>query len=394
MIACLAIPAFPLRAALRSRSGLARQPVALAPRPGDVQLVGACTQAAEQAGVRPGMRLGEALATCPELVLVEQDPAAAEEEWERLLHRLEEAGLGVEPVEPGCVYFETAGIERLAGGLEAALRRALMAIGPDWDARIGAASRRFTALAASSVAPSGRVLVVDDGESALFLEPLPLDLLPLTPERRRELSALGIRRLGELARLPRSAVADRLGREGDRAWRLAGGLDQGGVEARTPPEKISESLVFPEAIANAFTLDRGLTVLLERLLARPERASRAPAQVILSARLVGGGSWRRIVTLREPTVELSRLRSALAPKLDDLPAPALELRLELSVLSESGGRQEELFRPRGSRLRVLLREGLRQARTAAGMDAVCTVVEVAPWSRIPEARAILVPRDD
>jgi hypothetical protein len=29
-----------------------------------------------------------------------------------------------------------------------------------------------------------------------------------------------------------------------------------------------------------------------------------------------------------------------------------------------------------------------------GADAVYTVVEVAPWSRIPEARAILVPRDD
>jgi hypothetical protein len=43
---------------------------------------------------------------------------------------------------------------------------------------------------------------------------------------------------------------------------------------------------------------------------------------------------------------------------------------------------------------VLLKEGLRQARAAAGVEAVCTVVEVAPWSRIPETRAILVPRDD
>jgi hypothetical protein len=34
-------------------------------------------------------------------------------------------------------------------------------------------------------------------------------------------------------------------------------------------------------------------------------------------------------------------------------------------------------------------------RAAVGSaDAVCTVVEVAPWSRIPETRAILVPRDD
>jgi len=36
------------------------------------------TGVAEAKGVRPGMRLGEALATCPELELVEQDPATAE----------------------------------------------------------------------------------------------------------------------------------------------------------------------------------------------------------------------------------------------------------------------------------------------------------------------------
>ena len=95
----------------------------------------------------------------------------------------------------------------------------------------------------------------------------------------------------------------------------------------------------------------------------------------------------------EPTAEQRRLRAALAPKLTELPAPAVELRLELGELTEVTGYQEELVKPRGVRLRERLREGLRQARTAAGVDAVCTVVEVAPWSRIPEARAMLVPRD-
>jgi protein ImuB len=340
------------------------------------------------------MRLGEALATCPGLVLLEQDPATVEGDWERVLRRLEEAGIAVEPDEPGVVYFETGGIERLSGGLDGTLRRALDAVGDEWGARIGAAHRRFAALAAASVAPPDRVLVVDDGETALFLEPLPLDLLPLTPERRRELSYFGIRRLGELARLPGPAVADRLGAEGEAAWQCARGDDAASVAPRTPTATIEESLSFPEAIANALTLERALGALLERLLARPERGGRAPRQLVLSGQLVGGGSWREVVTLREATAEPTRLRAALAPKLAGLPAPVLALRLELGVLTESQGEQGELVRPRGSRLRTLLEEGLRQVRAAAGIDAVCTVVEVAPWSRIPEARAILVPRDD
>jgi len=43
---------------------------------------------------------------------------------------------------------------------------------------------------------------------------------------------------------------------------------------------------------------------------------------------------------------------------------------------------------------VRLREGLRQVRASTGTGSVCSVVEVAPWSRVPEARALVVPRDD
>src|SRR5207249_6099096 len=120
MIACVLIPGFPLRAALESRASLSLRPVALAPVEGTEPLLGPVTAVAEAVGVRPGMRMGEALATCPELVLVDRDPARAEQEWEALLRRLEDVGLAVEPAEQGVVYFETRGVERLYGGIDKA----------------------------------------------------------------------------------------------------------------------------------------------------------------------------------------------------------------------------------------------------------------------------------
>ena len=341
-----------------------------------------------------GMRLSEALALCPELVLVEPDPSGAEDAWETIVRRLEDTGLAVESCEPGSAYFETHGVERLAGGLDAVLRRALEAVGAEWEPRVGAASRRFTALAAASVAPAGRAIVVDDDESALFLEPLPLDVLSLTDDRRQELSELGIRKLGQLARLPAASVADRLGVDGADAWEAIRGDDAGGVEPRRPPSGIEETLEFPDAVANELTLQRALGALVDRLLTRPERGGRAPREIAVSARLVGGGSWRRAVTLRDPTADPERLRLALGSRLVEVPAPVLSLRLELGELAEAVGKQSELVRPRGNRLRDRLKDGLRQVRVGAGLDAVCSVVEVAPWSRVPEARAILVPRDD
>ena len=394
MIACLAITSFPLRVALRPRPDLSGLPVALAPAPGSSELIEAITLAAEKSGLRAGMRLGEALATCPELVLLEQDPAGVVEAWEAILRQLEEAGFEIEPLEPGFVLFDTAPVELLAGGLQQALERAMAAVDSRWQPSLGVAARRFAAIAASHVTAPGRILVVDDTETALFLEPLPLHLLPLSQERREELSELGIQRLGELACLPRASVADRFGAEGDEAWMCARSEDRARVVPRQPPVDLAESIEFPDPVATSGTLEHATARLIDLLLARPDRGGRAFRKVAVSARLVSGGSWRRALTLREPSADPSALRRVIVPRLTELPAPALDLKLQVDELTEWRGIQEELISTRGKKLQEKLREGLRQVRASVGRYAVCTVVEIAPWSRIPENRAILVPRDD
>ena len=203
-----------------------------------------------------------------------------------------------------------------------------------------------------------------------------------------------MKKIGQLAGLPGAAVAERLGPDGRRAWSLARNEGDAGVKPRPPAAEIAERLEFPEAVGNELTLRRAFAALLDRILARPERGAREIRKVALSARLVGGGSWRRTVTLREPTGERGVLRAALREIRVRAVADAdLTLSIELLSLSESEGQQLALIRPEGEELQGRLREGLRQVRASAGAGAVATVVEVAPWSRIPEQRALLVPRD-
>ena len=214
------------------------------------------------------------------------------------------------------------------------------------------------------------------------------------PGRYAELEGLGVRRLGELAALPGGAVSERLGPEGRRAWDLAQGGGQGRVRGRRPAAELAEAMEFPDAVANELTLRRAFGSLLDRLLARPERDGRPFRKLALSVRLVGGGTWRRTVTLRDASADRARLRAALGPKLSEIPAPVLELRLEAVELSERRGEQLELIRTQGDENGSRLSEGLRQVRASTGSGSVCAVVEVAPWSRIPEARALFVPRDE
>jgi hypothetical protein len=116
-------------------------------------------------------------------------------------------------------------------------------------------------------------------------------------------------------------------------------------------------------------------------------------KVALAARLESGGSWRRTLTLREPSGDPDRIRVALSPRLAELPAPVVALRLELVELTEPTGHQLELLAA-GAEDRARLRDGLRQVRASTGSGSVCTVMEVAPWSRVPESRALLVPKDE
>jgi protein ImuB len=156
-------------------------------------------------------------------------------------------------------------------------------------------------------------------------------------------------------------------------------------------QALVESLELPDAVATEQALDHALRVLVERLLARPERRGREPRTVRLMARLVGGGSWERTTPLREPTADRDRLLMALVAKLRLLPAPADELAVELGDLAP-GDRQQPLFREEGAVRAARLEAAARQVRAAVGDTSALRIVEVDGASRLPERRFGLVPR--
>ena len=393
VVVCALFPRFQLAVAADTRSELLQAPCALAPEPGGVQMVGEVSLAAEAFGVHPGMRLGEALARCPRLTLVPPDPAGVADAWERLLVRLESAGASVEPERPGLVCFEAQGLLRLYGGVEGVLRAAGRALRA--PARFGAAPSRFAAVAAATRARTRRPVIVSGGraEAREFLASMPVALLrarPALAELPEALERLGVGTLGELAGLPAASLADRFGQAGLLAHELACGGD-GALRPRPASEMVRESLELPEA-GSGVQLERALSLLIDRVLARRERRGRTLRAVALSAVLVeGGGTWRDQMVFREALADPVRMRLALAPRLALMPAPAEELRLAVERFGPPASDQRGLLEDPAEARRARLREAIRQTRAAAGPDAALRVLEVDPDSRVPERRAVLTP---
>jgi len=392
---CVLLPRYALAVAAGEREALLREPVALAPEPGREQFVGEVSAAAEAFGVRDRMRLGEALARCPELRLLASDPAGVAESWERLLGRLELIGAAVAPERPGLAYFETRGLLGLHGGIGGIVAAARRTLAPR-AVRIGAAPSAFCALAAAGRARPRRAEIVDGDAAAarVFLSSEPIALLRVresTAALVEPLSRLGVRTLGELAELDHAALADRFGAAGLEALRLAGGRDAP-LRPRVPGERLQERLELPEAISGP-QLERALELLVDRLLSRLERRGRTLRAVVLSATLVEGGTWRVRRSFREALADPARMRLALAPRLSELPAPAEALALSVERFGPPAGDQRALLDDDAAQRDGRLREGVRQARVAAGPDAALRVLALDPDSRVPERRVVLAPYD-
>jgi protein ImuB len=414
MVVCVHFPRFELVLAAGGAQALVGRALAIAPPTGSEQRLGEVSGAAEAHGVHRGMALGEALARCPDLALVPADPVGVHEAWEALLGELESIGAPVEPARPGLAYLETGPLRSLHGTDIAVIAAMKHAVGPpegtprtrrgddsgtaaapppgDRHARIGAGPTRFCSLAAALAVRSRRPLVLDGSDALRWLSGRPIELLGYRAETEQllePLTRLGVRTLGELARLGRAALADRFGAAGAFAHRLACGEDAP-LRPRLAQERMQETMSVGDA-SSGQAIERVLGVLVDRLLARNDRRGRTLRAVMLSARLLSGGGWCERVVFRQPLSDRDRISLALSLRLLLLPAPAASLGLAVERFGPPAGEQRALLEEGRAARAARLREAVVQVRTVAGADAAMRAVCVDPDSRVPERRVVLTP---
>lgn len=415
---CVHLPRFELQVAAAgqdiAQQALAGRALALAPLPGPARgattlraagdaatdpslqagsgggRVGEVSGAAQARGVQRGMALGEALARCPELVLIPADPVGVAQAWEAALGSLESIGAAVEPARAGLAYFRADDLRGLYGDVRATIAAVRRVLGG--AARMGAGPTRFCAMAAALAARSRQALVLEGRQAQRWLARRPIELLGLRAQTEpllEPLQQLGVRTLAELAGLSRAALADRFGAAGVLAHRLACGEDDP-LHPRCVAERLQETLEVGEASSGP-ALERVLGVLVDRLLAQRERRGRTLRAVTLSARLLSGGGWREHVVFRQALCDRERIVLALSVRLAALPAPAATLGLEVERFGPAAGEQGTLLDEARAQRAARLREAVAQVRAVAGAEAALRAVCIELESRVPERRVMLAP---
>jgi len=325
------------------------------------------------------MPLGAAHRLAPEALFLDPDPAADGVSLEAALDRLAGFSPGVaaetDRTRPGFgrVEVQLDGLERLWGPEPLIVRRigealAGMLPGPPLA---GIGGTRFVAAVAASragavapaVAPAvagGDVPLVDvePGADADFLAPLPARLLSRDPEVRARLDRFGLRVIGQVAELPRSAMVARFGPNGELIHARSRGEETDPFRPRRAPERMALALPMDPPAADVeglrFVLHRLAAAFGDQLEARGAAAAWARLTLELDGSFSAGDLPPSLTVdqhLPEPTAEGLAIERLLIARLETAPppAPVSRMDLELGGVAPAAGCQLTLFTPQTGR---------------------------------------------
>jgi protein ImuB len=358
---------------------------------------------ARSLGVRRGIPLGDAHRLAPEATFLDLAPDADRAAVEAACERLAAFSPGIagtsEVTDPGYgrIAVQVDGLTRLWGAEETLVARmgeALVPILPGRP-RAGIAGTGFAASVAAGNAPAGgQPTLVPPGEERQYLAPLPSRLLSREPDVRSRLARFGLRTIGSVADLPRSALIARFGDEGARLHARAMGEETERFRPRHAAERMALALPLEPPAggleAVRFVLRRLAATLSDQLRARGRAA--LLVELIISCDLTfaraGIPSELHIRhRLPEPTADAEAIERLLFARLEKTPprAPVVRLDLELGLVEPAVGQQLSLFTPQADRDARLTWQLARLA-IMFGADRVHRVDLVDPEAIVPELR--------
>lgn len=383
-LACLHVPAFPLAAWGRVDPELHGRPVAVTDGRGPRARVVALSPEAVRRGLSLGRSAAQSVAICADLAL---RPASADAEraaQAALCDVADACSPRVEDAGAGTVYLDCGPGEHGEAELARLLVERAAQVG--FELSVGIASTKLAARLAAR--DGGGVAVIPRAEEWRFLAPLPIRLLEPGPALLETLARWGIRCLGDLAALPASAVATRLGPEGALLARRARGEDESALMVRPAPVCFEEAVELEYGLEALDPFAFVVRALLDRLTARLAVRGLVCGDLRVALRLANCGRDERTVTVAMPGNDAKALLALVRLQLESAPPAAPVEAIRVAAVPERlRPAQLDLFRPRGPAPEQL---AVTLARLAALCGAERVVAPARADSHRPDAYGVAV----
>ena len=329
-------------------------------------VVAAASYAARKFGVHSAMPLRTAARLCPNAIFVEGQPSRYREISKKIYVILNGFTPQVEMASIDEAYLDLTGTERLWGSPlktahtlhETVLRETGL------NCSLGLASSRLVAKVSSDQAKPNGILYIVPGQEAAFLAPLDIRKIPgVGKKTEASLHRLGVRKVGDLAKLEEHFLASHFGRWGLALAGKARGQDAGGwfdaeIGAEDTPKSISHENTFGVDVCDRDKLESALLKLSEMVAKRLREHKLYARTVQLKLRYEDFSTITRACSLDHATQidrEVAGAVMQMFRKAWDGKAPIRLLGVHASSLETTEGQMSLLDEPEAERLRRVFR---------------------------------------
>lgn len=338
-------------------------------------VVSACSYEARAYGVHSAMPMAQALRLCPQAVVLHVRMSRYSYVSRQVMQVLGEKTPLLEQVSVDEAYLDLTnwlppGVSSMT--MAQAIKDEVKTV-TGLNCSVGVATGKAVAKMASDLRKPDGLVVVPPGEGAAFLAPLPIGKLRGVGEAtERKLRDLGIRTIGDLARLPVELLTTKFGVHGRELHALAQGRDDSPVVPERQAKSIGRETTFPVDVADRATLERTLLELAEDVAESLRRHGLLARGVTLKLRYGDFHTLTRATTLAEPTdITLPLYTAAQALLCSAQARRAVRLiGITAGSLQAAGDRQLSLFAPGGGERDRKLAETMDRIRDRFGDAAI------------------------
>ena len=313
-------------------------------------VVASASYEAREFGVRSAMPIARARKLCPQAVCLPVRMSRYQEISREVFGIFSRFSPKCEPLSIDEAFLDVTGTERLFGTPEAIVREIKQCVVSEIGLTVsaGVAPNKFLAKIASDLDKPDGLTVVPHAEIESFLHPLPIGKLWGVGEvTQKALFSMGVRTIGQLARVPRTTLEGRFGKHGIHLHLLSQGIDDREVETERGVKSIGHEDTYAQDIVNIDALRKELLSLAVRVSRRLRSQELEGRTLTAKVKYNNFQQVTRSVTLDEATDDGSALfRNAcrLLEKTEAGRRPVRLLGISVSNLQPQGQpRQAGLF---------------------------------------------------
>jgi DNA polymerase-4 len=293
-------------------------------------VVSAASYEARAFGVHSAMPTATAKRRCPQGVFLPVRMGRYKEASEKVFAIFRRFTPLVEPLSIDEAFLDVTGCERLFGSAEDVARKIREAVREETGLTVsaGVAPNKFLAKIASDLSKPDGLTVVPPGGEVAFLDPLPVGKLwGVGKVTEQALRGRGIRRIGDLRRVPENELKRRFGAPGAQLHRLARGIDERPVETDHETKSIGHEDTYDRDLLERGAMRRELLSLSDRVSARLRRHGLKGKTVTLKVKYADFVQVTRAATLPDPTDDGGTLYRVALDLLVDTEAGSRPVRL-------------------------------------------------------------------